>query len=156
MSTTNNFDDEEMWEEVRAQRRRDSRKPFSEFTDDDFKAFYVSMDKIDAIALAKSPYCPVEGYGHLLDFPSDQVHEVLATVPGNPARFLSQQLMKSRNPEVWRAIAGNESADPTILASLTRSKDYVTCELAAWNPSTPSDAVDDYFYEKNCNKNWRR
>lgn len=149
---SNTYNDDELWEQVRAQRTRDARGNFSQMSDDDFKQFYVSMDAVEAIALAKSPYAPADAYKHLLEYPDERVHEVLATVRGNIARFLSQQLMNSRSLSVQLAVAGNPDADKTVLSALTRSKHDAIAREAAFNGSCPTDAVDDYFYEKNRNK----
>lgn len=157
MANTNNHQrDNDDFEEFRRQRARDENsKRFADMTDDEFKNFYVSMDKYEAIELARSPYCPSDGFRVLLDYPNDDVREVLAGRRGTEARFLSQELMKTDNPTIWRAIAENPFASPVILAALTRgSKDELTRALGAQNRSTPSDAVDDYYYEKNSNKAW--
>lgn len=156
MTTTNNHQrDNDDFEEFRRQRARDENaKRFADMTDDEFKSFYVSMDRYEAIELARSPYCPADGFRVLLDYPSDDVREVLATRRGPEARVISRELMKSGNPVIWRAIAENPYSCPTILAALTRSKDEVSRAISAQNPATPSDAVDDYYYEKNSNKAW--
>lgn len=156
MANTNNHQrDNDDFEEFRRQRARDENaKRFADMTDDDFKSFYVSMDRYEAMDLARSPYCPSDGFRVLLDYPSDDVKEVLAGRRGTETRFISRELMKSGNPTIWRAIAENPYSCPTVLASLTRSKDELTRSIAARNGSTPSDAVDDYFYEKNSNKAW--
>lgn len=148
--------DNDDFEEFRRQRARDAgAKRFADMSDDDWRSFYVSMDKYEAVELAKSPYCPVDAYRILLDYPSDDVHEALARKRGPIARFLSQELQRYKNPEVWRGIAENPDADPTILGALLKQdKDFLTCELAAWNPSTPQRLADEYFYEKNSNKAW--
>lgn len=146
-------DNDSMWEEVRRLRNQDAQNgDFSKMTSDELKRYMLNMDAYGAVSLAKSPYCPADAYGELLDYPDSRVHEALAGVRGTIARYLSRQLMKTGNPEVWRVMAENPDACPTILAALTRSKDKLTAELAARNSSTPSDASDDYFYEKNSNR----